>query len=102
MIPFMRCINPDYIRGFVDRSFQVIVRDCCIVLTAKDREPIASIYVWLRDNGFHVSLRSKDNRHVLRCSGRDSLDLWKYRIGSYNKRLAENLDRALKADEVQK
>ena len=75
-------ITPDYVRGFTDRSSQVISDDVCVLLTSRQRDLLAPIYAFLLSNDFRVRLRScGEAGWELRCSGIESLNKWLRLIG---------------------
>lgn len=74
-------ITPDYVRGFTDRSSQVVRGDVCVLLTSRQRDLLTPVYAFLLSNDFRVRLRKCNAGWELRCSGIESLTKWLNLIG---------------------
>lgn len=99
----MKDITDIYVRGWADRQSQVKTVSRSIVATADEEYPIRNISSFLRRMGITCTLVSRNvrrrNRVVrqweLRVGRRESLELWRDKIGFLSKEKASKLDEIL-------
>jgi hypothetical protein len=91
-----RRVTADWIRGFADRSCQIVGgRSPAIVMTATDDYTLRIVWSWLNGKGYRARVTPGTANYTLRIGGIESLRLWRQEVGFFDQHKLNLLDEVI-------